>query len=62
MKKLTTFYNQNKEKIGVSYQTMKKYILSDTKKYEDSIKIVNNTKQKTYYVTDDQKLLKSFVS
>jgi len=62
MKKLTTFYNLNKDKIGVSYQTMRKYILSDIKKYEDSLKIIHNTRQKTYYVTDEAKFLKSFAS
>ena len=62
MQKLTSFYNLNKEKIGVSYQTMKKYILSDVEKYKDSMKIINNSKNKTYYITDDAKFLKSFVS
>ena len=62
MQRLTTFYNLNRDKIGVSYQTMKKYILADTEKYSDSLKIINNSKNKTYYVTDDVKFLKSFVS
>lgn len=60
MIKLTVFYNKNKENIGVTYQTFKKYILQDTEKYKESLKIVQNAKNKAFYVIDEEKLLRDF--
>ena len=60
MMKLTNFYNINKDTIGVSYQTFKKYILLDIEKYKESLKIVQNTKNKVYYVVDSIKFLQDF--
>ncbi len=60
MIKLTVFYNRNKESIGVTYQTFKKYILQDTEKYKESLKIVQNAKNKAFYVIDEERFLRDF--
>lgn len=60
MEKLSQFYNENKEAIGVSYLTFKKYIFENIKKYENTLKIVDNSKRKSYFVTDKENFLKIF--
>jgi hypothetical protein len=60
LEKLSQFYDKNKKTVGVSYLTFKKYIFENIENYKDCIKIVDNTKRKSYFVTDEENFLRIF--
>lgn len=60
MEKLSQFFNENKESIGVSYLTFKKYVFENIENYKNCIKIVDNSKRKSYFVTDKENFLRIF--
>ena len=60
MKKLIIFFNENKTEFSVSYLTFKKYLFENIEKFESCLKIVNNPKRKSYFVTDEKKFLEIF--
>lgn len=60
MKKLLQFFRENRDEFGISYQTFKKYLLNNLDKFNNSIKVVNNVKRKSYFVTDEKKFLEIF--
>lgn len=60
MQKMLQFYEKNKEIFGVSYLTFKKYIFENKSKYEEVMKIVENEKRKSYFITDEKKFIEIF--
>ncbi len=60
MKKLLYFFNEQKNDIGVSYATFKKYMLNNIDKFQGVLKVVENDKRKSYYVLDEEEFLKIF--
>lgn len=60
MKKLLQFFKENQNEFGISYQTFKKYLLNNLDMFNNTIKIVNNEKRKSYFITDEKRFLEIF--
>ncbi|MCT7466975.1 hypothetical protein N5T78_10315 [Aliarcobacter cryaerophilus] len=55
---LKKFYDENKEKFNMSYESVLNYIKRGL--VEKGIKIVNNEKRNSYYVSDKDLFLANF--
>lgn len=60
MKKLLTFFEENKSELNISYITFKKYLFDNLKKYDGIIKIVENKQRKSYFILDEENFLRIF--
>ena len=60
MKKLLQFFKENQNEFGISYQTFKKYLLNNLDMFNNTIKIVNNEKRNSYFITDEKRFLEIF--
>lgn len=57
MQSLRQFYNENKDKIKIHFNTLRKYVKM---KDFDGLIIVENKKRDTYYVSDKDLFLANF--